>query len=1015
MNCLRHATPLFLKRRARILTGLATAALVFIPLQAAEPEENSPPDFNRDIRPILADNCYACHGPDQNQRMAGLRLDQQDSALGRLDSGNLAIVPGNPEESELIRRITAEDDARKMPPAYSGKELTRRQIDLLTRWIRQGAPWSKHWAYITPERPVLPAVKDRNWPANAIDHFILARLEREGISPSAEADRRTLIRRLTFDLTGLPPTVREVEDFLSDRSPKAYEKLVDRLLDSPHFGERMAMHWLDLARYADSDGYHIDFPRSMWKYRDWVIAAFNANKPFDRFTIEQLAGDLLPDPTLDQKIATAFNRNGMTSTEGGADAKEYLSKYVIDRVNTTTTVWLGSTVACAECHDHKFDPFTQQEYYRLYDFFHQIPEKGLDRDPAPPYLWLPSEEQRSRLSQLERTIRTLEADRQARLDMTHDGLDEAQAEWEGELARIHRTRRKLDLKEWSMIGPFIAPSAEEAFSRSFPPESELDFSKSYQDGKLSWNARPEWKDGKAQSLLGTKAATYLHRRIVAQSARKLKFFVATNAPYADGLKVWLNGQLILAKAVEGCEPAKSIEVQVDLRSGANDLLLKAVNYGGGYGFYFSLDAPLEDKALMQVMSAAAKPVLERDGAEKTALRHYFRQKNSSRLQTLAEQLSRLRKEKEQLEQDIPTLRVMEDMEYRRPSHILIRGDYRSKGERVSAGVPEFLPSLPPGGQVDRLALARWLVAPDHPLVGRVAVNRFWQLFFGAGIVRTANEFGTQGEPPSHPGLLDWLAREFVDGGWDVQSMLKTIAMSATYRQSSRFRPDLLSRDPANRLLARGPRLRLPAEAIRDNVLAISGLLDRNRPPGGPSVFPYQPPGLWENKAFYCRTKYEQSRGEDLYRRSLYTFWKRSVPNPILQTFDAPDREVCTVSRERTVTPLQALITLNETTYVEAARVFAQRILKEAGPSVRERVRFAYRTALARPPEPEEERITERTFHRIFETYRGEAATARQLASIGESPADADLDVTQLAAWTGVAKLILNLDETMTKE
>ena len=695
MSCLRPTSQLLLGTAAGILICLV-AALVPNPLQAAGPEESPPLDFNRDIRPILADNCYACHGPDQNQRMAGLRLDSRDSALGRLDSGNPAIVPGNPEESQLIRRITAENEALRMPPAYSGKELNRRQIDLLTRWIRQGAPWSKHWAYVRPERPPLPKVADTSWPANGIDHFILARLEREGIGPSPEADRRTLIRRLTFDLTGLPPTVREVENFLSDGSPQAYERLVDRLLASPHFGERMAMHWLDLARYADSDGYHVDFPRSMWKYRDWVIAAFNANKPFDRFTVEQLAGDLLPDPTLDQKIATAFNRNGMTSTEGGADAKEYLSKYVIDRVNTTTTVWLGSTVACAECHDHKFDPFTQQEYYRLYDFFHQIPEKGLDRDPAPPYLWLPSEEQRSRLSQLERTIRTLESSRQARLDMTHDGLDEAQAEWEEELARIHRTRRELELKEWSMIGPFIAQSAEEAFSRSFPPESELDLSQSYQDGKLSWNARPDWKDGEAQPLLGTKAATYLHRRILAESARKLKFFVATNAPYADGLKVWLNGQLVLAKAVEGCEPAKSIEVQVDLRSGANDLLLKAVNYGGGYGFYFSLDAPLEDKALMQVMTAAAKPVLERDGAEKTALRHYFREHNSPRLQALGRQLSRLRKEKEELEQGIPTVRVMEDMEYRRPTHVLIRGDYRSKGEQVSAGVPEFLPSLPPG-------------------------------------------------------------------------------------------------------------------------------------------------------------------------------------------------------------------------------------------------------------------------------------------------------------------------------
>ncbi len=599
--------------------------------------------------------------------------------------------------------------------------------------------------------------------------------------------------------------------------------------------------------------------------------------------------------------------------------------------------------------------------------------------------------------------------------MTHDGLDEAQAEWEGELIQVSQANQELEMEDWSLIGPFIVQSAEEAFARPFPPEGEVDLSKSYQEGKLSWSARPDWKDGEPQRLLGSKAATYLHRRIHTKSARKLNFFLGNNAPFADGLKVWLNGRLILAKAVEGCEPTEPIELQVDLRPAANELLLKIVNYGGGYGFYFSLDAPSGDEPLKRVKSAVKKPVLERDGAEKTALRHYFRENHSPRLQALSQQLAQLRKDKEELEKEIPTVRVMEDMEYRRPTHILIRGDYRTKGRQVSAAVPGFLPPLSPVEKVDRLALAQWLTDPDHPLVGRVTVNRFWQLFFGAGIVRTSNEFGAQGEPPSHPELLDWLAREFVDGGWGVQSILKTLVMSATYQQSSRFRPELLAKDPTNRLLARGPRLRLPAEVIRDNVLAISGLLDRDRQPGGPSVFPYQPPGLWEQKAFYCRTRYEQSEGADLYRRSLYTFWKRSVPNPILQTFDAPDREVCTVRRERTVTPLQALITLNEMTYVEAARVFAQRILQEGGPAVRERIRFAYQAALARPPSPAEERITERTYLKILETYRDDEASARKLVSIGESPPEADLEVIQLAAWTGVAKLILNLDETMTKE
>ena len=998
-----------------ILLNSLTETLTVTKLNAAEVSKNLVINFNSDIRPILANNCYACHGPDQEKRMAGLRLDNEKAAKSTLRSGHVAVAEKDIGKSSLISRITAKDDAIRMPPAYSGNQLTQKQILLLTEWIRQGANWETHWAYLSPIKPSLPKIKNKNWIKNNIDNFVLARLEKEGIKPSPKADKRTLIRRLSFDLRGLPPTLLEVEKFLSDKSPDAYSNLIDQFMDSPLYGERMAMNWLDLARYADSDGYHTDNPRSMWKYRDWVIDAFNNKKRFDEFTVEQLAGDLLIKPTIDQKIATAFNRNGMTSTEGGADAREYLSKYVIDRVNTTATVWLGSTVACAECHDHKFDPFTQEEFYQFYDFFHQIPEKGLDADPAPPYMRLPSIEQSTKVNQLETEIRDLESQKKAFLEMTHDGLEDAQALWEHKLIDRYKNNQGLEKQQWWTIGPFLSNSGDQAFHTAFPPEKEISLSGVYEDGKLSWSERPGWEDGKNHGLLGKKAATYLYRKILTKSSRKITFFIGGNSPFSDGLKIWLNGKNILNKPVKGCEPAEPIELPVKLTAGLNQLLIKVVNYGGGYGFYFSTEIPQGNKELKQVKVAFKKPLLERSGSEKVALRNYFRENHVKRIKILNKQLTKLRNDKDLIEKKIPTIRIMEDMEFQRPTHVLIRGDYRNLGKKVSAGVPQFLPTLPKVKKVNRLDLAKWLVDSNHPLVGRVTVNRLWQLYFGTGLVKTSNEFGTQGELPSHPKLLDWLAREFVDGGWNIQDIQKKILTSATYQQTSRYRSELLGKDPENRLLAKGPRLRLSAEIIRDNALSISGLLDRNRPTGGPSVFPYQPTGLWENKAFYCRALYEQSQGPDLYRRSLYTFWKRSVPNPVLMTFDAPDREVCTVKRERTVTPLQAFVTLNEITYVEASRVFAERILSKAGPTFNERIQYAYQVALARLPSSTEKKIIKRTYQKILKNYQGDRKMALSLVNIGQSPRTEELDLMQHAAWTGVASMILNLDETMTKE
>ena len=997
-----------------------------ISLPAAPPEATTSIDYHRQIRPIFSENCYACHGPDENKRMAGLRLDQKESALQKLPSGRLAIVPGDPSGSELMARISSGSGALRMPPASTGKRLTKEQADWIHQWIAQGANWQSHWAYIPPQRPRLPKVGDSAWVRNEIDHFILARLQSEGLRPSPRADKDTLIRRLSLELVGLPPTPSQVDAFLNDRSPQAYERLVDRLLDSPQYGERMAQHWLDLARYADSDGHHRDHERKMWPYRDWVIRTFNQNKPFDEFTSEQLAGDLLPNPTLDQRIATGFNRNHTTSTEGGADPEEYITKYVVDRVNTTATVWLGSTLACAECHDHKYDPFKQTEYYAFYDFFNRLPEKGLVADPAPPYIRLPSPQQRAERSRLESEIEFLESKRMALLETTNFALDAAQEKWQQRIIEDAAKKSRV-IGDWYSIGPFVDASSSEAFVREFPPEHEVNLGKSYQKGELFWRQQPSWQDGILQRLTGDNAAFYLYRTIQAETPQELTLFVgaSSRAPSVGplvgpaningGEKLWLNGELILEEEYPGCSPSRGKEVRVRLKPGQNEILLKVINRAERFLLYFSTEVAWDDEATRKIKEIFEASTGEWTIQQKREVKRYFREQRSPQIQQLSEKLQQLRDDLVELNRQIPAVRVMEDMEAPRPTHLLIRGDYRNRGERVSAGVPAFLPPLAQKEKPNRLTLAKWLVDPDHPLASRVTVNRFWQLLFGTGLVKTTNEFGSQGELPSHPELLDWLAREFIESGWDVKATIKKIVMSATFQQSSQVRHDLQARDPQNRLLARGPRQRLPAEMIRDNALAISGLLNRDRQPGGPSVFPYQPAGLWEEKAFDCQEFYVPSVGADLYRRSLYSFWKRSVPNPIFAIFDAPDREVCMVEREITVTPLQALVVLSEDTYVEAARNFAQRILREGGGSDRDRIDYAYKVALAREPDEIEAGLLQGVYRDMLAAYRQDEAAAHQVLSVGASQKPENVDAIQLAAWTGVATVILNLDETITKE
>lgn len=844
---------------------LATACVLFA--TAAEAKI----DFNREVRPILSDTCFACHGFDEKERKADLRLDVRESALQPSKSGATAIVPFQPETSDLIRRLTTADPDDHMPPAKTGKSLAPAQIETLRQWIAEGAEYQTHWAFVPPVRPPVPDVQRVHWPRTEIDRFILARLERGHLEPSAEASKESLIRRLTLDLTGLPPTLAEIDGFIADGRPDAYERVVDRLLESPRYGERMAVEWLDAARFADTHGFHLDSGRDMTPWRDWVIRAFNENMPFDRFTVEQLAGDIVAsqgnlsdDEALSLRIASGFNRNHMINYEGGAIAEEYLHAYLADRVNTTTTVWLGLTFACAQCHDHKYDPVTQKEYYQMYAFFNGVPEAGLDGQAgnAKPILQVPTADEKSRLAELEARIKQAAT----RMQAEEETLAPLQAEWE---------------QQW----------------RETPP------------------AHPSAQERPIIELLG--------------------------------------------------KPAESL----------NDDQRKQLT-----GFYRDTLSPEGYRAARQAWSEAR---LERDTLNKS----------------------------------IRTTMVMAEMDTPRETFLHLRGQYDQRGEKVEPGVPASLPPLAASGKADRLALSQWLVAPDQPLTARVTVNRFWEQYFGTGLVKTAEDFGSQGEWPSHPELLDWLACSFVQSGWDVKALQKLIVSSAVYRQSSVLTPVMFERDPENRLLARGPRFRLKAEFIRDQALHIAGLLGSEI--GGRSVNPYQPGDLWgelsqrADSANFTAQFFVQGKGADLYRRSMYTFWKRTSPPPQMSTLDAPNREVCTVRRPRTNTPLQALVLMNDPTYVEASRKFAERLL-QAAPDEHDRFVLAFRSATGRTPSDRELAVLRTVFDNQLARYRNNAEAALELMRVGESPYDTRFDLSQLAAWTMVASTLLNLDETITK-
>jgi mono/diheme cytochrome c family protein len=1072
--------------RLALLAALGCAAAV---------AETDTVEFNRDIRPIFSDRCYTCHGPDENKRKSKLRLDMEVGAKSDL-GGHFAIVPGNVAHSELIRRVTSDDLARRMPPAYAGAaRLTDRQIDLLTRWVAEGARWQKHWSFLPPVRPALPEISGRSWPKNAIDYFVMARLEREGLKPSIEADRRTLIRRVSFDLTGLPPTPPEVDAFLTDRSANAYEKVVERLLSSPRYGERMAMPWLDAARYADTNGYQTDAERQMWRWRDWVIDAFNRNLPYDRFTVEQIAGDLLPGATRDQVLATGFNRNHRANGEGGIIPEEYAVEYVVDRVDTTSTVWMGVTLACARCHDHKFDPFTQKEFYQMFAYFNQVPERGnaFKYGNSPPVIRAPLPDQEARLKVVEQRLSL--AERQA--SALEPRIGRAQAAWETSMRGPARVDGAPDwAPDWAtgralaVHLPLAGDLSGEITADPPRPEKYLYLMENGPvEGAVSFTEKAAWKSGDAQYGAGPIGAVGEF-----DGKRYVDVGDVGNFGFYDAftLSAWINpaagSGTIVSRANDEAEGKGFGLVLKDGRLGASlvqrwlddgvrveseqavplnrwshvSLTYDGSRLGSGVRLYldgrllrtridldymnqpFDAKQPLriggglgaenrfrgqmaevrvyrralgaEEAAVLAVAEPVSRlvqvPVGQRSAAQSAKLRWCFLERYASDpMQAARRNMLDLREQRDRLVDSFPTVMVMQDSAAPRETHLLVRGAYDRPGQKVEPGVPGVLPPLPAGVPNNRLGLARWLVDRANPLTARVAVNRFWQMYFGVGLVKTVEDFGSQGEWPSNPELLDWLATEFVGNGWDVKALQKTIVMSATYRQLSKATPELMQKDPENRMLARGPRVRLPAEMVRDQALAVSGLLVDKI--GGPSVKPYQPAGLW--KELSGGDDYKQDHGDGLHRRSLYTYWKRTAPPPMMMNFDAAGREACVVRELRTNTPMQSLDLMNDVTFLEAARKVAERMMREGGSTPGERIAYGFELATARRPGPREQEILMASLGYHRDAFQSDGTSAARYLAQGEAARDQNLDARELAAYAAVASLILNLDATLTKD
>ena len=1168
-------------------TAEATVSIAVkdVPAVLLAVDEGAPLSFNRDIRPIFSDHCYACHGPDEKTRKAGLRLDFEENAFGELPSGRRAIVAGDLAQSQVVQRLAAHDPDDMMPPSDFTKPVTQEQVNTIARWILQGAKWETHWAFVPPER-----IEPSGTQANPLDRFVQARLENSGLHQNESADKRTLIRRATFDLTGLPPTPDEITAFLNDERPDAFEHLLDRLLASPSYGEHMARGWLDAARYADTNGYHIDNERHMWRWRDWVIDAFNTNKPFDEFTIEQLAGDLLENPTQDQLIATGFNRNHMINFEGGAIPEEYRVQYVVDRVSTTSTVWLGLTMACAQCHDHKYDPISQKEFYEMFAFFNTVDEIGLDGNAtgnARPVIQAPLQRQRERLAtlnakisetknelfkpdkKLDKAYKSWKSDWRKALskrwnplrpesaiaengstltiqkddsvlatgetpevdtyvvelalpagdftaiqleaipDESHNNkigrasngnfiltefdAEVAQADTPDVFETVTFQRAMVDIEQgefpiananddnlttgwapnghgqagnrlavfvpskridvgdggtlrvklaqrheghaghlvgrfrvavtedpalglvtrnpWYVSGPYRAESKDDAERRSYIDVATIDPEATYADGRSQWNRIiPDVNEESPRDIEGGLGATYLYRNLESPVARTLDVRIGAT----ESMTVWVNGEQVVVANDRKALRKNEVDIKLPLSAGRNDVVVRLVSFDKKAQFFFDVKMEPIDVLDYQIVATLSKDEESWSPFQQESLLREFRSKNWYGWDEVSERLAKLEMEQKELDNSIPISMVMGEMAEPRKTFILDRGQYDQPRAEVTANTPAFLSRLPEDLPKNRLGLAKWLVSEENPLTARVTVNRIWARLFGRGLVATVEDFGSQGQWPTHPELLDWLARDFVESGWDLKKLQRDIMTSATYRQTSKARPDEFKTDPDNLLLARAPRVRFDAEVVRDNALAISGLL--NSDDGGKSVLPYQPPGLWQEVGYggnFTAQIFKQDEGENLYRRSMYTFWKRTAPPPSMMIFDAPNRETCTVARGRSNTSLQALTLMNDPQFVEASRKFAERIMKEGGETVESRLTTAFEIATARIPSKGELQILSDLYETQLTTFSEEESHAELLA-VGDSPYDTTLDTRELAAWSVVASILLNMDETITR-
>ena len=1042
-------------------------------------------DFNYHIKPILSDRCFACHGPDKNARSTDFRLDTEEGAFAALveSKGERAIVAGDPHNSEIFQRIISEDPEYMMPPPESNLTITEREVALLTKWIEQGGEWRKHWSFIPLEKQTIPDVRNSKWPKNAVDRFVLARLEQEGLQPSARASKEQLIRRVTFDLTGLPPTLDEIDAFVADESPEPYEKVVDRLLASDGYGERMAIDWMDVGRYADSHGYQADGLRTMWPWRDWVISCFNKNLPYDQFVTWQLAGDLLPNPTREQILATAFNRNHGLNSEAGAIDEEFRVEYVLDRTNTMGKAFLGLTLECARCHDHKYDPIQQKEYFQMSAFFNNVKELGLasaDGNAGPTVL-LPEEEVEEKLAFIKEKIaeqeqlldqRIADISKQGNVDLAFvkarrsSNIDGLVAYYPLDIINGNTTPNLADPKKPGRIAG--KPELEKgAVGQGLRFDDEYEFLSLPQTGMFEktesfsigvW-IKPERKDDYAEILgnAGTKNPYWRGYEVFLDSVNRISIRLTHALPHnyiqvttaeeiplkewshfmftydgsgkASGLSVFLDGKPArvtvdfdnLYKSIipvnKGFQrEERPIRVAKSYRafSGDNGIFDGSIDDIRIYHRRLSYAEVARVYGTDPLSEALSIPEANRSKEQRAIISEYYLTLHDEKFQGTLRRLFDLRSEELSLMEKVQEVMVMKEMGTPRKTHLLNRGAWDSPAEEVHTGTPAAVMTFSENLPKNRLGLSKWLVDEKNPLFSRVTVNRFWKLYFGNGIVRTPEDFGSQGALPTHPELLDWLAFDFMQSGWDVKAFQKRIVMSATYQQSSIVDEELLKKDPTNELLSRGPSYRLPAEMIRDNALAASGLLAKKI--GGPSVKPYQPEGLWEEKGEFSHflLTYEPDKGEGLFRRSLYTFWRRTSPPPSMLVFDAGSRYLCTVERQSTNSPQQALVLLNDPQYVEASRMIGERMLKEGGSDSKKRITFAFRLLTSRNPGQAELDLLVQLYNEELINYKQDPKSAVALLSVGDHPRDQRLDVATLAANSVVASIIMNHDASYTK-